>query len=126
MKSKMAWTIGLILAFAANNAIASKAMQMWRCGLEDGVTEEEVVEGLTEWVAKVRKLDGGENIEGHVLFPIAVNAPDHTDMVLIVTMPTFAEWGRFWDVYPDSEAAANESDQIFCPDSTVWEAIAAE
>jgi len=58
-----------------------------------------------------------------VLFPVAVNASGETDLIFMVTAPTFAEWGRFWDVYPSSDAAAGENDGMFCPDSVIWEAM---
>ena len=70
-----------------------------------------------------REHDGGENIEAYVLFPVAVNAAGDTDLVFVVTMPTFSEWGRFCDIYPDSDLAANEDGHTFCPDCVVWDAV---
>jgi hypothetical protein len=123
MKSKILWVLAIAMIFAANNAFAGKAMQMWNCGMEDDVTEESVEADAAKWLQAVRQIDGGANIEAHILFPVAVNASGETDFVFIVTMPTFAEWGKFWDAYPVSDAAAAEEAGIFCPDSVVWEAV---
>lgn len=126
MRNRIFGLLGIALIFAAGPVYAGKAMQMWSCGLEEGATEEAVEAQAAEWVKAARKLDGGENIEAHVLFPVAVNATGDMDIMFIVTMPTFAEWGKFWDVYPDSDAAANEGENVFCPDSVVWEAVKVE
>ena len=49
-----------------------------------------------------------------------------TDVVFVITMPSFAEWGKLWDAYPSSEAAANEDGHAFCSDSVVWESVKIE
>jgi len=123
MKSKFFWVIGMVMLLTAGPAFSGQAMQMWNCGLEDGVSEADVEKRATEWLKAVRQLDGGKNLEAMVLFPIAVNATGQTDLIFMVTAPTFAEWGRFWDAYPSSDAAAGENSGMFCPDSVIWEAI---
>ena len=108
-------------AFAGN-----KATQMWRCELDDDATEEQVMEGAQKWLAAAKTMKGGENLEAHVFFPVAVNATGETDLMFIVVAPTFKEWGEFWDGYSGSPAAkvdqANE-EFVICPDSVVWESI---
>jgi len=123
MKTRIFWILGLVTMLAAGPAYSGSAMQMWNCGLEDGVTEEDVEARAAEWVKGVRKIDGGANVEAMVLFPIAVNASGQTDLIFMVTAPTFAEWGRFWDAYPDSEIGATEGEGMFCPDSVIWDAV---
>ena len=123
MKTKFFWIFGLVMMFAAGPAFAGKAMQMWNCGMEDDASEAQIEAQAKAWVKAARQIDGGENIEAYVLFPVAVNAAGDTDLVFVVTMPTFTEWGQFWDAYPSSEAAANEDGHTFCPDSVVWEAV---
>lgn len=126
MKSKFFWVIAVVMLLTAGPAFSGQAMQMWNCGLEDGVSEADVEKTAAEWLKAVRQLDGGKNLEAMVLFPVAVNATGETDLIFMVTAPTFAEWGRFWDVYPSSDAAEGENDGIFCPDSVIWEAIKIE
>ena len=123
MNKRFLWVLGLVMIFAASPVYAGKAMQMWNCGLSDDVSEEAVEAHVSEWLKAARQVDGGENIEAFILFPVAVNAMGETDLVFVVTMPTFAEWGKFWDAYPSSDAAAGEDGPAFCPDSVVWEAV---
>lgn len=123
MNKKVIWILGLAMIFAAGPAYAGKAMQMWNCGMEDEATEAGIEAAASEWLKAARQVDGGENIEVSILFPIAVNTTGDTDFLYVVTMPTFAEWGKFWDAYPSSEAAKLEGEVSFCPDSVVWEAV---
>jgi hypothetical protein len=123
MKLNFFWVIGMVMVLSAGPAFSGQAMQMWRCGLKDGVSEADIEKRAVEWLKAARQLDGGKNLEAMVLFPVAVNASGETDLIFMVTAPTFAEWGRFWDVYPSSDAAAGENDGMFCPDSVIWEAM---
>ncbi len=44
--------------------------------------------------------------------------------MFVVVAPSFAEWGKFWDAYPDSEAAKLEGKEgVVCPDSALWESV---
>lgn len=123
MKSNFFRVIGVVMLLSAGPAFSGQAMQMWNCGLEDGVTEEDVERSASNWLKAARKLDGGKNLEAMVLFPVAVNATGETDLIFMVTAPSFAEWGRFWDVYPSSNVAGNEDNGTFCPESVLWEAM---
>jgi len=123
MKKSVLWALALAIIVAAGPAHASKAMQMWRCGMEDGTSEEALEAHAAEWLKLARQIDGGENIEAHILFPVAVNAMGETDVMIVITMPSFADWGKFWDAYPSSDAAASEDGHVFCPDSVLWESV---
>lgn len=123
MTRKLFWAMALQMFFTTGPAYAGKAVQMWHCGMEDDVSEEAIEEHATKWLAAEKQVEGGENIEAYVPFPVAVNATGDTDMLFVVTMPTFAEWGKFWDAYPDSQAAAAESGHVFCPDSVLRESV---
>ena len=105
---------------------AGKAMQIWRCELDDEATEEQVLQGAQEWLTAARTVKGGENLELYVKFPVVVNATGQIDLLLVLVAPTFKEWGRFWDAYGDSEAAKQEvtaQEYIVTPDSTMWESF---
>lgn len=123
MKTRVFWILGLVMLLASGPVFAGKAMQMWNCGIEDDTSEAQVEAQASAWLKAAKQIDGGENIEAFVLFPVAVNAVGDTDLVFVVTMPSFAEWGKFWDAYPGSDAAANEDGRTFCPDSVVWESV---
>jgi hypothetical protein len=115
------------LMIVAAPTYAAEATQMWRCEMNDGTTEEEVMTIAQEWLKAARKLGGGERLEAQVLFPVAVNATGQMDVMFIITAPTFEEWGKFWDnfiVSPDAAAAAKRNqEKIICPDSLLWESI---
>ena len=88
-----------------------------------------VKEAASKWLAAAKKVKGGERLEAHVFFPIAVNATGEMDLMYVIKAPTFEEWGRFWDNYAGSEAAKLEvqnHEYVVCPDSVVWEAIEVE
>jgi hypothetical protein len=121
MKKKIMLLLGMSMIFSVGAAHAGEPMQMWNCGMEDGVTEADVTENAKAWLEAARKVDGGENIEIAILWPVVVNASGETDFIFLARLPTFAEWGRFWDAYPTSAVSENENDMTFCPDSVLWE-----
>ena len=107
-------------------AYSSEVVQMWRCELDDATTEQEVLDDAQAWLDAARKLPGGERMEAHVFFPVVVNATGEMDLMLVVKSPSFEEWGKFWDAYGGSEAAALEvqhQEQVVCPNSVLWEAF---
>lgn len=126
MKLNRLWILGLILTVITAPAFAGTAVHMWSCEMEDDTTEEAVEAHAAEWLAAARKLDGGENLEAYILFPVAVNATGEMDLMFVVTAPSFAEWGKFWDAYPESEAAHSEETGVLCPDSVLWESTKIE
>lgn len=96
---------------------------MWKCELVGDATEEQVEEAAAAWLTAARAMKGGEQLRGYVYHPVAVNDTGESDFVAVVIAPSFEEWGRFWDGYPDSPAAAAEEDAestFVCPDSAVW------
>ena len=74
MNTKKLWMIALVMMIAAAPAFAGEATQMWRCELDDEADEEMVEAHSAKWLAAALKVDGGANIKGKVLFPVAVNA----------------------------------------------------
>lgn len=120
--------ISILIAVAAP-AFSAPAVQMWKCEMDDDASEQEVKDGAAEWLKAARKMDGGEGLEAYVYFPIAVNDTGETDLWFVVTAPSFAAWGRFWDSYSGSPAAAVEDKNrefAVCPDSALWESIKVE
>ena len=116
-----------MLVIVAAPAYAAESTQMWRCELDDDATEKEVLAGAAKWLKAAKTQKGGENLKAYVYFPIAVNATGEMDAMFIVVAPTFEEWGRFWDGYEGSPAAAvdkENEEMVVCPDSVLWESIA--
>jgi len=118
--------LATVMMIAVAPAFAGEALQVWKCELDDDATEEQVMEAAETWLAAARKVKGGENLEALALFPVAVSGTGEIDLLFMVRAPTFKEWGRFWDGYPDSPAAKldkEHKDLIVAPDSAIWEAI---
>jgi len=108
---------------------AGKAMQIWRCELDDDASEEQVVKAAEKWLAVAKTMDGGKNLEAYVYFPVAVNNNGDSDLFFVINAPNFKEWGTFWDGYKDSPAAKldEENKDIITPtDSALWESIKVE
>lgn len=129
MKTIVALMVVFMLMIGAAPAYSAEATQMWKCEMDDDTTEEEVIAMAREWVAAAKKVKGGERLKAYVYFPVAVNVIGEMDVFFIVTVPTFEEWGKFWDNYGDSPASELERRQhekIVCPDSALWESIKVE
>ena len=94
--------------------------------MDDGVHEQDVLDMAADWLKAAKTVKGGERLEAYVNFPIAVNDTGESDLIFTVVAPSFEEWGKFWDSYGGSEAAAIENkqnDKVVCPDSAVWESF---
>lgn len=129
MKNLLGLVLVSALVFWAAPAFSGEAVQMWSCEMDDEADEEMLEAHAKTWLAAAKKLDGGANIEAYMLFPVAVNATAETDVWFVITSPSFTEWGKFWDAYPDSDAADIEEDaieMIVCPDSVVWQKVKVE
>ncbi|MGB6847055.1 MAG: hypothetical protein WBG05_02470 [Thermoanaerobaculia bacterium] len=122
--------LAIVTALLAWSATAqAEATQMWKCEMEDDATEQEVTAMARNWLAAVKKVEGGERFKAYVYFPVAVNVTGQTDLMFVVVAPSFAEWGKFWDNYAGSQAAKIDElnqEKVVCPDSAVWESIALE
>ena len=124
MNTKKFWMLALVMMIVASPVFAGEATQMWRCEMDDDATEEQIEAHAAQWLKAAKKVEGGENLEAYVYFPVAVNATVEMDFMYIVVAPTFEEWGKFWDNYKDSEAAKMENHELsVCPDSVLWESI---
>jgi hypothetical protein len=122
----MFWMLALVMMVAAAPAFSGDAVQMWRCEMDDDATEAQLEAMAAEWLAAAKKVEGGANLKASVLFPVAVNATGEMDVMFVISAPTFAEWGTFWDNYAGSEAAkleAMQNEAVVCPDSVLWEAV---
>jgi hypothetical protein len=126
MKTIVMLVLVSMLMIVAAPAYAGEAMQMWRCELEDGVSEAEVKAMALKWLNAAKKTPGGENLRAFVNFPVAVNATGKIDLLWVVVAPSFAEWGTFWDNYATSPVAELDKEnrgKVICPDSALWETV---
>jgi hypothetical protein len=108
---------------------AGKVTHVWRCAMGDDATEEQVIKAAEKWVAAAKTMSGGKNLEASVFFPIAVNNNGEIDMLFVINLPSFEEYGEFWDGFADSPVANldKENGDIVIPtDSALWESIKVE
>ena len=129
MKRTVLWTLVLLVLFVAAPGYSGEAVQMWKCEMDDAITEDQVEEHASKWLAAAKKLPGGADLQAFVYFPVAVNSTGEMDVMYVVVAPSFEEWGKFWDAYGASDAADIEEDaqeMIVCPDSALWELVKIE
>ncbi len=118
-----------VLMVVAAPAYAGEATQMWKCEMEDGVSEAEVTAMAAAWLKAAKTMPGGARLKASVYFPVAVNMTGETDLMFVVAAPSFEEWGKFWDNYAGSPAEkvdALNQEKVLCPDSAVWEMVKVE
>ena len=124
MKTILRLILGSVFVLVSAPSYSGVATQMWRCELDADATEEGVQQAARDWLTAAKQIEGGENLEAYVYFPVAVSVQGATDFVFVVVAPSFEDWGKFWDRYPDSEAAKLEDkDMVNCPHSALWESI---
>ena len=129
MKTLLGLVLVAVLMIGVAPAYSGEAVQMWKCEMDDDATEAQVKAMSAKWLEAVKKQPGGEEFEAFVLFPIAVNATGEMDVMFVVVAPSFQDWGKFWDAYGGSPAAALERENealVVCPDSVVWESFKLE
>ena len=124
MKSKTLFAAAGLLLALSPIANAATPMQVWRCQLNDDVSEEAVIAHAAKWRAAAMKVPGGDGLTQSVLFPVASGADGlGTDVLYTVTWKSFTHYGKFWDAYPDSDASALEGETMSCHGSSLWEAV---
>ena len=124
MRTTIGWMLVFSMLMAAAPALAGQPVHMFRCEQDDDASEEDVMALAQTWLAAARKSKGGEGLEVEVLFPVAVNATNQMDFMLLVSAPSFQQWGVFWDNFHDSpvsEVDSGMSGKVVCPDSVLWE-----
>ena len=112
---------GLILSLCSAGALAGAPVQVWDCLLKDGVDEAALLDHAAKWLEAARKVNGGENLQGHIFFPVAIPSSAFTDVKVVLHWPNFSEFGKFWDAYPESDAAELEGKALECAGSAIWE-----
>jgi hypothetical protein len=128
MKIILRLMLASMLAFVAAPAFAASAVQIFRCSEGDNADEEKIEAAASKWLKGARTMKGGANMKVHILYPSAANLAEG-DLLIVLTAPSHADWGAFWDSYKDSpaEKADMESrDVIICPDSNLFELVSIE
>jgi hypothetical protein len=116
----------LVLMVAVAPAYSAQATQVWSCEEEDEATEADLRAAAAEWLKAAKTMKGGENMEVSLFFPVAVDKTGEIDFLFVVSAPSFAEWGLFWDGYdgsPASKVDQGSNSKAICPDSALWETV---
>ena len=115
-----------VVVVAAAPAYSSQVTQVFSCEEEDEATETGLKKVAKEWLKAAKTMKGGENFELSLFFPVAVDKTGEIDFLMVVTAPSFAEWGKFWDGYegsPASKVDQGSASIAICPDSALWEEV---
>jgi hypothetical protein len=129
MKIMLRLVLVSVLIIVAAPAYSGEATQMWKCELDDDVSEQAVTDMVRDWLKAAKQMEGGERLEAYVFFPVAVSDTGESDMMIVLVAPSFTEWGKFWDGYEGSPAAELDSqndEMMACPDSALWESFKVE
>jgi hypothetical protein len=113
------------LMMVSSQAWSGQAVYVLQCEQNDNASEDEIILVVAEWLAEAKELDGGENLNAFPMFPMAATMGAY-DLMVVMTLPNFAEWGRFMDAYEGHEASEVDNkyaDMIVCPDSALWESF---
>jgi hypothetical protein len=117
--------VSMFIFFAAPAWSSGAAVHMFHCVSEDEATDDALEAVASDWLAAAKKMKGGENVQIHLYFPIAVGAGEH-DFSFMIIAPDFAQMGAFMDAYEGSplEEIDDRFDKLAdCPISDMWEAI---
>ena len=128
MKIILSSIVVATLAMGAMPAFADEAWQAFECKLVDEHTEDEVLDAAEKWLTAARTMQGGEKMELRVLIPHAAGSSE-ADFLFVLSAPSFAAWGTFWDNYEGSPAHKidEEADAItVCPISRLYESVRIE
>lgn len=129
MKKILGVMVVFALLIAVAPASAVRVSQVFHCEMDDEATEDAIDAGAKKWLEAAKTMEGGENLEAWVYYPVAVTNMGETDLMFIVVAPSFEEWGIFWDNYEGSPAAKidqENQDLVICPDSALWESVPAQ
>ena len=127
MKGKLTAVLALSVSglFAAP-AFADNVIQIWDCQLHDGKTGVDVMSVSSTWLEAAKKIEGGEDFNVLLRFPIAANAADDNFRFVLV-VPNAKTWGLWVDnsLNDANLAEANEAwyDVASCSGSSMWAGV---
>lgn len=103
--------------------VHADAIQIFNCEYEGDATEDDVFAMSSKWLAAAKTIEGGENIQVAIRFPVAASVDDIAFKFVIIT-PNFADWGKFTDNYSASKLQEidDELEKVAsCNDASMWE-----
>jgi len=128
MKMFLRLTLVAMMTLFAGSAYASGVAHVFACEEGDDADEEKIEAAASKWLKAARSMKGGANLQATIYYPSAANL-NTGDLLFVVTAPSHAEWGMFWDGYKDSPAEAADMaspDVVVCPSSNLFETVKVE
>ena len=128
MKKIVLLMLTSMLMMVAGPAWSDEAVHILSCEQDEETTDEQVEAISKEWLKAAKGIMGAENLHLRLNFPVAAKAGE-VDFLIILTAPTFAEWGAFMDNYAGSEAEKIDDkyeDDLDCGDGSLWESVKVE
>jgi len=116
--------ISMLMIFATP-AWSDAVVHAVQCEQDEETSDDKVEAISAEWLKAAKTVKGGENLRLRLNFPVAAKMGE-VDVVLLITAPSFAEWGTFMDNYPESAAEAVDEkyiDDMDCGNGTLWESV---
>jgi outer membrane protein OmpA-like peptidoglycan-associated protein len=103
----------------------ASAAHIFACEEGDNASEEAIEAAAAKWLKAARSMKGGANMQARIYYPSAANLKGG-DLLFIITAPSHAQWGLFWDNYKDSpaeKADMENRDVVICPSSNLFETV---
>lgn len=128
MKKFVLLMLTSMLMVVAGPVWSDEAVHILTCEQDEETTDEQVEAISAEWLKAAKEIKGAENIHLRLNFPVAAKAGE-VDFLIILTAPSFAEWGAFMDNYAGSAAEKIDDkykDDLDCGDGSLWESVKIE
>lgn len=113
-----------MILFTAS-AYADSVIQVWTCKLHDGKTVDEVEKVSSAWLKAAKSMEGGEDLEVSLEFPLAANTGNGSFNFVLVAADA-KTWGVFNNDYDDSPAAEVDDawfEVASCSSSSLWQSV---
>jgi hypothetical protein len=127
MKNKIVAVLVLSVSYLfAAPAFADNIIQIWDCQLNDGKTGDDVLAASSAWLDAAKNIEGGEDFDVLLRFPIAANAGDN-DFRFVLIAADAKTWGTWVDNsvtdahLPEVNAAWYEV--ASCSGSSMWSGV---
>lgn len=127
MRSKLIAVVVLSVSYLfAAPAFADNVIQIWDCQLHDGKTGVDVMSVSSTWLEEAKKIEGGEDFNVLLRFPIAANAADDNFKFVLIA-PNAKMWGLWVDnsLNDANLPVANEAwyEVASCSGSSMWAGV---
>ena len=127
MKNKLIAVLILSVSYLfAAPAFADNIIQIWDCQLHDGKTGVDVMSVSSTWLEEAKKIEGGEDFNVLLRFPIVANAGED-DFRFVLIVPNAKIWGLWVDnsLNDANLDVANTawSEVASCSGSSMWAGV---